>query len=326
MADLLNGIGSVLSGIGGIGGFIGNIIGDKKNADIAAANLAEQKRATNLNYAEQKRVNTANINAQNTQIAQAKAIADANYQQQQGIFNQNFAEQKRVNDLNYQQQQAVFDYQKDLQTKMMLREDTAVQRRMADLKAAGLSPWLAAGSAASAGPVVSTIAPHAEASQLGVAQHAMPPEAAQERASVKDAPQGQQVDYKSPQSLANAFRGMADITTSMQNIELMKAQVKTQEEQAKNLEKEREIKDYSLSFAKQNNVPYGYQPGTFGKMGRDIVGLGFDAPGAVESIKNYYGNVVDEKLKQAKELQDKKKEDAQKRKENFWQYLWDLGN
>lgn len=61
-----------------------------------------------------------------------------------------------------------YEYQKRLQQTLFSREDNAVQRRVADLKAAGLSPVLAAGSGAGAGQAVSTAAPHAETPEINV--------------------------------------------------------------------------------------------------------------------------------------------------------------
>ncbi len=68
-------------------------------------------------------------------------------------------ENKRVNNINFQLQKENLAYQKDLQKIIFAREDNAVQRRVDDLRKAGLSPTLAAGSAAGAGSVISTSAP-----------------------------------------------------------------------------------------------------------------------------------------------------------------------
>ena len=64
-----------------------------------------------------------------------------------------------TNKKNFDLQKDNLAYQKDLQNKIFEREDNAVQRRVADLVSAGLSPTLAAGSSAGAGSVVSTSAP-----------------------------------------------------------------------------------------------------------------------------------------------------------------------
>ena len=71
----------------------------------------------------------------------------------------NTYEQSKIARKNLQFQRDNLAYQKEVQNTEWMREDNAVQRRKADLEAAGLSPVLAAGSAANAGPVVATQAP-----------------------------------------------------------------------------------------------------------------------------------------------------------------------
>lgn len=83
--------------------------------------------------------------------------------------NDTLKDNNRINELNYQLQKDNLDYQKSLQQTIFGREDNAVQRKVADLKAAGLSPTLAAGSGASAGPAISTSAPQMDKKQLKLA-------------------------------------------------------------------------------------------------------------------------------------------------------------
>lgn len=76
------------------------------------------------------------------------------------------AEHKYDSNRNFELQKENLDYQKALQEKIFQREDTAVQRRRADLEAAGLNPNLAAGSSAGSGSVVSTSAPQKDTSWI----------------------------------------------------------------------------------------------------------------------------------------------------------------
>jgi len=73
-------------------------------------------------------------------------------------------EEQRQADQNLAFQREKLQYDKELQQQIFAREDTAVQRRAADLEAAGLSKTLAAGSGAGAGAVVHTEAPQRRAS------------------------------------------------------------------------------------------------------------------------------------------------------------------
>lgn len=72
------------------------------------------------------------------------------------LQNQNYQLQKDAFQFQKDSYLQNFEYQKNLQNQIFSREDNAVQRRAADLQAAGLSKTLAAGDGAGAGSVVST--------------------------------------------------------------------------------------------------------------------------------------------------------------------------
>ena len=74
---------------------------------------------------------------------------------------------------NYYQQKDLLNYQKQLQREIFQREDNAIQRRSADIKAAGGNPALAweTGTGAGAGSAVSMQAPQYDSSTFGTLAH-----------------------------------------------------------------------------------------------------------------------------------------------------------
>lgn len=88
-----------------------------------------------------------------------------NYAEQKKVNQQNYELAKLNSERNYKLQVDTLNYQKELQQKVFDREDTAVQRKKADLIAAGMNPLLAAGSGAGAGSVVPVITPQYETPQ-----------------------------------------------------------------------------------------------------------------------------------------------------------------
>lgn len=115
---------------------------------------------------EQQRQYNENLDFLKNQNAQQMDFASRNLNANIDIANRNFDLQSEAYNKNLELQNRQFNYQKELNNTQMEREDTAMQRAVADYKAAGFSPLAALGS-----PAASSALSSAGASNINPAQY-----------------------------------------------------------------------------------------------------------------------------------------------------------
>lgn len=132
--------------------------------------------------------------------------------------------------LNYGEQKEMNTWQRHAYEHSLRREDTAVQRRAADLRAAGLSPVLAAGQGASTMPPISLTAPKLDVNPSELASAAM-----------------------------NMMLQDAEIGRTKAQEKLNAAQSDREKAQKELILKQKEETDYNLLIARKHKIPTGYR-------------------------------------------------------------------
>ena len=196
-----------------------------------------------------------------------------------------------INALNYKQQKEQQRYDRQMQQVMMLREDNAVQRRVADLKSAGLSPVLAAGSAAGSGPVYASSAPRMQAmpDMSNIAKVVMSmlkqdkqiDQTAQSTELMKATMEKTLSDleinqYNKLRIAAETDRTLAETDRTLNSTKLLQSQ--TYSQYLENRAREIDLRNQSKSGLSRDASKYG-------KMYRDIISVGTNYIEGIQNLK-----------------------------------------
>lgn len=197
-----------------------------------------------------------------------------------GIFN------SYLNYKNYQLQKDNYSYQQDLQSNIFSREDNAVQRRIKDLQASGLSPTLAAGSAAGAGTVVGTHAPQID--QIPDTAQSVMALLKQSQDISQSLAQKDYITEMTKNAVVNRTNAQAQLPNIMATLGLIKSQAWNQSTNAKKT-------NYDLNISDKTNT--SSEPSAVYKMFRD-----FTYP-----LLNYQEQIQKQKIEDLKGNQPKPK-------------------
>lgn len=168
--------------------------------------------------------------------------------------------------LNYAESRRNLDWQKYAQRKTWDRDDMSIQRRVADLKAAGLSPVLAAGQGATSGPVVQTKS--ARFDDVGVSEKA--------------------------QAAMSMLQQGANVSRTNAEIKLINQQVKNARDQGQNIRVDSLLKNVSYAqkihdYDANRRAGTASNAGSFGKTIRDVTNI-LERPGGIFDKRKFRGH------------------------------------